>query len=83
MIQRIVKQKSDLMGHLGQMVERVNELHSELDGAMFKPYSLQSTIETLEKGVKYVQVNNKNTRTMPLTSFLLLTLNMFHTCFYC
>ena len=54
MIQRIVKQKSDLMGHLGQMVERVNELHSELDGAMFKPYSLQSTIEKLEKGVKYV-----------------------------
>ena len=75
---RIVKQKSDLMGHLGQMVERVNELHSELDGAMFKPYSLQSAIET-EKRVKYVQVNNKNTRTTSLTSFLLLTLNMFHT----
>ena len=51
---RIVKRKSDLVVHLGQMVERVNELHSELDGAMFKPYSLQSTIEKLEKGVKYV-----------------------------
>ena len=75
---RIVKQKSDPVVHLGQMVERVNELHSELDGAMFKPYSLQSAIET-EKRVKYVQVNNKNTRTTSLTSFLLLTLNMFHT----
>ena len=76
---RIVKRKSDLVVHLGQMVERVNELHSELDGAMFKPYSLQSAIETLEKRVKYVQVNKKNTRTTSLTSFLLLTLNMFHT----
>ena len=75
---RIVKQKSDPVVHLGQMVERVNELHSELDGPMFKPYSLQSAIET-EKRVKYVQVNNKNTRTTSLTSFLLLTLNMFHT----
>ena len=76
---RIVKQKSDPVVHLGQMVERVNELHSELDVAMFKPYSLQAAIETLEKHVKYVQVNNKNTRTTSLTSFLLLTLNMFHT----
>ena len=32
------------------------------------------TIETLEKGVKYIQINNKNTKTMSLTSFW---------CFYC
>ena len=35
-----------------------------------------STIETLEKSVKYVQINNKNTRT---TS----TLNIIHTFFLC
>ena len=28
----------------------------------------KSTIETLEKGVKYVQVNNENTRTTSMTS---------------
>ena len=39
--------------------------------------SSKLTIETLEKGVKYVQVNNKNTR----TTSLLLTLNIFHTFF--
>ena len=29
----------------------------------------KSTIETLEKDVKYIQVNNKDTRTTPLTFF--------------
>ena len=29
----------------------------------------KSTIEALEKGVKYIQINNKHTRTMSLTSF--------------
>ena len=27
------------------------------------------TIETLEQGVKYVKVNNKDTRTTPIASF--------------
>ena len=34
----------------------------------------KSTRETLGKGVKYVQLNNKNTRTMPMMSFC---------CFHC
>ena len=39
------------------------------------------TTETLEQGVKYVQVNNKDTKTTPgvVLVFLLLTLNIFHT----
>ena len=44
----------------------------------------ESAIEALEKGVKYVQINNKNTRKTSLTLFcffLLLTLNTFHTFF--
>ena len=40
------------------------------------------TIETLEKGVKYVQqVNNKDNRTSLTLLSLLLTLNIFHTLF--
>ena len=41
------------------------------------------TIETLEQGVKYVQSNNKDTRTTQMASFwcLLLILNVFHTLF--
>ena len=44
------------------------------------------TIGTLEHGVKYVQSNNKATRTTPLATAvvlvsLLLTLNIFHTLF--
>ena len=44
----------------------------------------KSTVETLEKGVKYVQINTKNTRTTSfdiVLVFLLLTLNIFHSFF--
>ena len=46
------------------------------------------TIETLEQEVKYVQVNNRDTRKTPMAVLvsLLLTLNILHTlleCFYC
>ena len=41
-----------------------------------------STIETLEKVLEYVEVNNKNTRAMSVVLvFLLLTLNIFHSFF--
>ena len=30
-------EKSDPVGHLEQVVRRVKALHSELDGALFKP----------------------------------------------
>ena len=38
----------------------------------------KSTIETLEKGAKYVQVNNKNTRTTSMSSMKFNT--MFEKC---
>ena len=38
------------------------------------------TIQTLEQGVKYVKVNNKDTSGIVLVS-LLLTLNIFHSMF--
>ena len=41
--------------------------------------SSKSTTETQEKGVKYVQVHDKNTRTTSV--FLLLMLNIFQTFF--
>ena len=44
----------------------------------------KSTIEFLEQGMKYVQVNNRDIRTTSVTFvlvFLLLTLNLFHTLF--
>ena len=46
----------------------------------------KSTIETLEKGVKYVQKNTKkyqNDAIDVVLMSLLLTLNIFHTFFYC
>ena len=33
------------------------------------------TIETLEQGVKYVQSNNKDTRTTPVASFCVFIVN--------
>ena len=47
----------------------------------------KSTIETLEKGAKYVQVNNKNTRTTSMSSmkfnamFEKCSLNIFNSSF--
>ena len=43
----------------------------------------QSGIETLEKGVKYVQVNNEKYQSVIdiVLVFFLLTLNIFHTFF--
>ena len=35
----------------------------------------KSTRETLEKGLTYIQINNKNNRTKPMTSFSSMTLN--------
>ena len=45
----------------------------------------KSTIETLKKAVEYIQSYNKNKNDIIVffLVFLLLTLNMFHTIFYC
>ena len=40
---------------------------------------LKLSIETVEQGVKYVQINNKNTRTTPASNLFLI---LFY-CFYC
>ena len=70
---------------LSRYLFAVNFPETNSDITRLKRTCSKSTIERLGKGVKYVQRKLKNTRTRSLTSFLLLTLNMFHTfsqCFY-
>ena len=45
----------------------------------------KSTLETLEKGVRYVQCYQKKHQkdVIDVLVFLLLTLNIFHTFFWC
>ena len=71
-----------MMNHFCEMVER--RKHVEPSQSIFT--CSKFIIETLEQGVKYVQVNNKDSAIGVVLVSLLLTLNIFHTlfqCFYC